>query len=596
MTTMNKAQKAALSYIKYGLSVIPTKLNKRPVLKQWKPYQKKIPTAKEITNWFEKSGLCVAVICGEVSGNLELLDFDAYGESYEQWCSLVKKENPELFKKLVIETSQNKGLHVIYRSEAQIQGNQKLAQKGVPVSGASEYEYKGKMYESNLYGDKWYIVPGLIETRGEGGYFLCTPSSGYTLVQNDFSKIPFVSIDERNTLLDAARSLNEWIPEIFEKDRNVEKQGGRPGDDFNNKGNVIEILESHGWKKTGRSGNVQGGSIAEHYLRPGKSKGQSASLIDDKIFYVFTSNGAPFQNEKAYSPFAVYALLEHSGNYSEAAKVLVQQGYGTQAFKKPEDTEWVNELLIGVKEKQRDSACRKLAGYYLTLFKGDHDQTKTILYGWDERNEPPLGKNEIDKIIDGISSRHKILELSKIIGVDIYQIEIIERGVRDQDFLFYLEGANRPVPMTSQEVLSPSMFTRAIFELTKRAPVLLSYTTKKKHEWLEVISNAMSEATVIQTSIDETMDEPVVDAINHYLRNPSDDIRLLDSSPIVVDGMILVKIKALRNHIRGQGEKITAKEIGAILRNKLGFKNERVRMEKVQGRLWKKPLEKWKWD
>lgn len=591
---MNKVQEAALSYIKHGLSVIPTKLNKRPTLKSWKPYQKKIPSVEEITNWFEKSGFCVAAICGKVSGNLELLDFDAYGESYEQWCSLVNEENPGLLEKLVIETSQNKGVHVIYRNETQIQGNQKLTQKGILVSGASEYEYKGKMYESNLYGDKWYIVPGLIETRGEGGYFLCAPSRGYTFVQNDFSKIPTISIDERNTLLNAARSLNEWIPEIFEKDREVEKQGGRPGDDFNNNGNVAEILERHGWRKTGRTGTIHGGSVAEHYLRPGKAKGQSASLIDKKIFYVFTSNGTPFNNDKAYSSFAVYALLEHSGNYSEAAKALAQQGFGIQTFKKPEDTEWVNELLLGVKEKDRDSACRKLVGYYLTLFKGDHDQTKTILYGWDERNEPPLGKNEVDKIIDGISSRHKILELSKIIGADIYQIEIIERGVRDQDFLFYIEGANRAVPMSSQEVLSPAMFTRAIFELTKRAPILLSYTTKKKHEWMEAINGAMTEATVIQTSIDETSDEPVVDAINHYLKNPSDDVRLLDSSPIVVDGMILVKIKALRNHIRGQGEKVTAKEIGNTLRNKLKFKNERMRVGDTQERVWKKPLEKWK--
>ena len=594
---MNKIQEAALSYIKYGLSVIPTKLiNKRPVLKTWKPYQKRIPSVEEITKWFESPSLCTAVICGQVSGNLELLDFDAYGESYEQWCSLVKKEDPQLFEKLVIETSQNKGFHVIYRNETQIQGNQKLSQKGISVSGASEYEYKGKMYESRLYGGKWYIIPGLIETRGEGGYFLCAPSSGYSLIRNDFSKIPVISKDERDTLLDAARLLNEWIPEIFEKDKDVEKQGGRPGDDFNDRGDVKDILDRYGWKKTGRTGNVQGGSIAEHYLRPGKNRGQSASLIDGKTFYVFTSNGAPFDNEKAYSPFAVFALLEHSGNYSEAAKVLAQQGYGTQTFKQPQDTEWVSELLMGVKEKKRDSACRKLAGYYLSLFKSDYEQTKTILYGWNERNEPPLEKSEVDKIIDNISSRYKILKLSEIIGVNIYQIEIIERGVRDQDYLFYIEGANKPVPMNSKEVLSPSMFTCAIFELTKRAPVLVSYTSKKKHEWLEAITNAMTEATVIQTSIDETTDEPVIDAINHYIsKSPSEDVDRLNSRAVVVNGLIMLKIKTIKNHMRGQGDNLTAKEIGAILRNQLKFTPDRVRVGDSQERVWVKPYNKWRW-
>lgn len=53
--------------------------------------------------------------------------------------------------------------------------------------------------------------------------------------------------------------------------------------------------------------------------------------------------------------------------------------------------DWVQEALIGVKKGKRDHTCTKLAGYYLRLFKGDKQQTKVILYGWNERNEPPPG-------------------------------------------------------------------------------------------------------------------------------------------------------------------------------------------------------------
>lgn len=591
---MNNLLKTSLTYIDSGISVIPVKLTKQPILSSWKPYQKKIPSLNEITVWFSKPGpgTCVAMICGGVSGNLELLDFDAYGESYEQWCSLVKEEAPKLFEKLVVETSQNKGFHVVYRNKTQVHGNQKLAQKGVPVSGASEYEYKGKTYDSTLHNGKWYIIPTLIETRGEGGYFLCAPSQGYTLVQNNFLKIPTISIDDRNTLINAAKSLNEWIPEIFNKDREVEKQGGRPGDDFNDRGNVTEILGQHGWTKTGRNGNVQSNGVAEHYRRPGKARGQSASLIDKKIFYVFTSNGAPFDNDKAYSQFAVYTLLEHSGNYSEAAKALAEQGYGEQkALSSKEVPLWVQDALLGVKLGRRGATCTKLAGYYLRLFKGDKRQSKDILHSWNDRNEPPLDRSEVEKNVDSIGEKHKIIALSEVIGFEIFQIEIIRRDTHDLDYLFYLQAG--VAKMCSKDVLSPSCFTRRIFELTKRPPILTTYTTKKKTEWLEIIGDALVEATEIQTSVDETSDEPVIDAINYFLSQPVDDVQLLDIRPVVVDGMILLKIKSIKNHLRGQGEKITAKEIGGILRGKLKFKNERVRIAGVQGRLWKKPLKEW---
>ena len=46
------------------------------------------------------------------------------------------------------------------------------------------------------------------------------------------------------------------------------------------------------------------------------------------MFYVFTSNAYPFEPNKAYSPFNVYTLLEHNGDYTAAANTLLQYGYG----------------------------------------------------------------------------------------------------------------------------------------------------------------------------------------------------------------------------------------------------------------------------
>lgn len=93
-------------------------------------------------------------------------------------------------------------------------------------------------------------------------------------------------------------------------------EGGRPGDDFNQHGDMRPILCKHGWHYLHERGGL------EYWQRPSKAgRGTSATInyADSGLFYVFTSEGAPFAPLTAYSPFAVYALLEHRGDYREAA-------------------------------------------------------------------------------------------------------------------------------------------------------------------------------------------------------------------------------------------------------------------------------------
>jgi hypothetical protein len=94
----------------------------------------------------------------------------------------------------------------------------------------------------------------------------------------------------------------------------------RPGDDFNRHADLIPLLQHHGWSLV-RDGPNQ------HWCRPGKTSGTSATLKDG-VFYVFTSNAPPFEPNHAYSPFAVFALLEHGGDFAAAARALRQHGFG----------------------------------------------------------------------------------------------------------------------------------------------------------------------------------------------------------------------------------------------------------------------------
>lgn len=324
---------SALGYQQSGLSVIPTGTNKRPRLASWAEYQKSIASPETIQEWFQGGNAQIAVIAGKISENLEVLDFDAQGEQFKAWVEIIKQENPALYNRLTIEQSPSGGFHVAYRSDLKIPGNSKLSQKGIEVSGQGEYPYKEKTLKAIKQGDKWFIIAELIETRGEGGYCLVAPSKGYSAIQGNLCAVPVLTAAERALLIDTARSLNQWILPINSQQPHTKANSTAgqklPGQDFDERGDLTEILLKHAWTRTGRSGTVNG-SPAEYWRRPGKTQGHSATLIDGRTFYVFSSNGYPFETGKAYGPFGVYTILEHQGDFTRAAQELAKQGYGTK--------------------------------------------------------------------------------------------------------------------------------------------------------------------------------------------------------------------------------------------------------------------------
>ena len=297
ITTSNPASllPSALAYRESGLSVLPAKrLAKRPSLPGWKNFQLRIPQERQVVEWFSKPEDAICVVTGQVSGNLEMLDFDRGGDRFEAWKEQIP---PELLARLVIESSQSGGKHVIYRCSEPINGNMKLAM-----------------------GFRDGAMVTLIETRGEGGLFLCAPTLGYLLEQGSLTEIPVLTPQEREILLETAWSLNEYLPTADVPADSQFVPENRPGDDFNNRGDIRALLIKHGWTLVKKAEN-------ELWRRPGKANGWSASL-KDKSFYVFSGNAAPLEPNRAYSPFAVYAWLEYGGDFEMAARVLRQQGYG----------------------------------------------------------------------------------------------------------------------------------------------------------------------------------------------------------------------------------------------------------------------------
>lgn len=332
MSNHNHRRDFALQLLEAGICVLPCFAKDKQPVGKWKSYQRVLPNEVELTRLLrDGDGLCL--VTGAVSGNLEVIDFDMGGELYPVWCDALDAASPGLRSRLYIERTPSGGKHVIYRSQDAVEGNTKLAQRSVPCKSEDETELAGKRYKPAKRADigTFHVVLAPIETRGEGGICLVAPSPGYTCEQGSLLDLPVLSAAEHAVLRDAAIGLNEYIPLATPwthaktcgvTKHSVSDDDLRPGDDFNQRGDVREVLVKHGWKLVRRGEN-------EYWCRPGKSAGTSATLKAG-CFYVHSTNATPFENETSYPPFGVYALLEHDGNFSNAARALRNLGFGSK--------------------------------------------------------------------------------------------------------------------------------------------------------------------------------------------------------------------------------------------------------------------------
>ena len=101
-----------------------------------------------------------------------------------------------------------------YRCTEPVSGSLKLAQRREDLDGPSEVVRFGKKYKPRKDRDgRWHIILTMIETRGEGGLFLCAPSPGYQLMLGDFTALPVLTASERDVQLRCAWTLNAFLPE-----------------------------------------------------------------------------------------------------------------------------------------------------------------------------------------------------------------------------------------------------------------------------------------------------------------------------------------------------------------------------------------------
>ena len=297
-----------------SLSIIPIRADgSKAAATAWKVYQSCLPTDAELTDWFRHPGYGLAIVGGAISGHLEILDFDA-ADLFSPWADLVEELCPGLLQRLPLVQTPTDGRHVYERCET-IEGNLKLALR-MGADGRPETA---------------------IETRGEGGYVLapgcpltCHPlGTPYVLLDGDLAEIPTITPEERHLLHQAARTFNTYTPpeRPLSTNRSAaegQASGTRPGDDYAARTSWETILEPHGYVK------VRSWKGATLWRRPGKRQGWSVVTggTEPGLLWAYSTNVAPFESEQPYSKFAAYALLNHGGDFTAAAKTLADAGYG----------------------------------------------------------------------------------------------------------------------------------------------------------------------------------------------------------------------------------------------------------------------------
>jgi putative DNA primase/helicase len=304
-------------YAAAGISVIPimTDGSKRAAVK-WGPFAKEPPSPAQIKGW-AALGYGIGLVCGKVSGHLEVLDCDD-PHYWPDFCAVLKDNCPELHKKTIegcLVSTPKGGFHLPFRCIDKCEGNQKLASR--PLGNGQQQV--------------------IFETRGQGGYFLAPGSPAtchrtnktYEYIVGGPKTIPSLTLDERRLLLDLARHFDK-MPHAPGPTRNrpsekTEPRSGdpRPGDEYNERGDVQSLLIKHGWTFVRQQGETV------YLKRPGQSSSiWSASLHSllaggHNRFYVFSTS--TIFERRAYDAFRVFAILECGGDLKEAARRLAKE-------------------------------------------------------------------------------------------------------------------------------------------------------------------------------------------------------------------------------------------------------------------------------
>lgn len=341
----------ALALREQGYAPLPIRPDgsKAPAV-AWAAYRDTAPDPATVATWFDgrldTDGL--GIITGPASGQLEMLEAEGRAINLVPQLAQLLADHGlhDVWTTLNagwVELTPGGGMHWHYRvTDGPARPNTKLARRpATPDELATSPGEKVKV---------------LFETRGAGGFTVLAPSAGrthstgraWTRVAGGPATCPTITAQQRDALHAVTNLLDamptpEPAPATAGASGATPGVGTRPGDDYNARTSWDDILTPLGWTKGRRLGD------GWTWTRPGKNPRDGISATTgtrgdgaDRL-YVFTTS-TEFEAEKPYTKFSAYALLEHGGDYTAAAKELASKGYGTPTPISPGNTTSLHDL------------------------------------------------------------------------------------------------------------------------------------------------------------------------------------------------------------------------------------------------------------
>jgi RecA-superfamily ATPases implicated in signal transduction len=337
-----------------GLCVLPPTEDgsKAPFGDKWKKFQTTRSTEAEVQAWYANGRTGLGIVCGKVSGGLEMFEFEGRAVDAGMADAFVDAADACGLGDLVgriaegyTEATPSGGLHWLFLTESPV--TTKLARR--PAT------------EEELVEDPDNRVKPLIETKGEGGFTIIAPSHGkvhptgkpWALVAGGFATIATISAEEHQALHDMARTFDQMPTRSVAPPKSCAPAIGddvRPGDDLNARTTWADVLEPEGWTAVYTRGDTT------YWRRPGKTApGISATTghAGTDLLWVFTSSTI-FEPERSYDRFGAFAALHHDGDVAAAARALAEEGYGRQEPHQQHLVDGQRQGVVGTAERQRN--------------------------------------------------------------------------------------------------------------------------------------------------------------------------------------------------------------------------------------------------
>jgi len=296
---------------------------------EWGHYAIERADRDTVNDWFKDGHPGIGVICGAVSGGLEMFEFEGEAAAegmFDQFIGLLEDNGLlDLWDRISAgwsESTPSGGIHVYYRvawAGEEVAGNEKLATRPHP--------------------DDPRKVQTLVETRGEGGFSVIAPSHGkvssvpgkaWRRWSGGPATVVTISPTERAALHALSRTFHveperPQAPKRPVRDTPIEGGGwmDKVVHDLNQRP-WSEVLGRYGWTYSHSEGDE------DYWCRPGKTKAEGHSATtnakgtDRLIVFSSSTPFEPYDGGQApsYDRLDVIATYDHHGDRVAAAKDL----------------------------------------------------------------------------------------------------------------------------------------------------------------------------------------------------------------------------------------------------------------------------------